>query len=113
MACLALKQMELDQKYLQFLFTVIAITVITTLAAICHLLRRDNRELLRKLNPQAEPDKYDIKNRSASPIQAVSAPETDALSQNEPEAQPGMEKDIREYVTHRRPRPSRPVRTAQ
>jgi hypothetical protein len=37
--------MELDQPHLQLIFNVIAITAVTSLAAICYLLKRDNQEL--------------------------------------------------------------------
>jgi hypothetical protein len=100
MGCLALRQMELDQQHLQFLFTVIAITAITSLAAICYLLRRDNQRLLTKFNPQPEVERNELKNLSV-PSQAAAAQKPDALVPSEPEAKPGKGTDIREFVTHR------------
>ena len=93
--------MELDQQHLQFLFAVMAITAITSLAAICCILRRDKQELLTKINPQREPDRRELDNLAAPQPQAVSVPKLDALVQSEPEAQPGMGMDIRQFVTDR------------
>jgi hypothetical protein len=92
--------MELDQQRLQFLFTVIAITAITSLASICYLLRRDKQKLLTKFNPQPEVERSELKNLAAAP-QAAPAPQPHALGQSAPEAQPGMGMDIRQYVTQR------------
>jgi hypothetical protein len=103
--------MELDQRNLQFLFNVIAITGITSLAAICYFLKRENQELLNKSNPLPdgywhdpellrELDRHDV-NLQASLPPAVSVPKPDTPIQKEPEVQPEIGMDIRQYMTRR------------
>ncbi len=92
--------MKLDQHNLQFLINVISITGITSLAAICYLLKRDNQELMTRRTPLREPDRRDLESPSASSSPAVSAPEPDTQVQKEA-AQPETVIDIRQYVAHR------------
>jgi hypothetical protein len=90
--------MELDPQHLQLIFNVIAITGVTSLAAICYLLKRDKQELLNRLNPQCEPDQHDQKHL-APPSSAASAPEQGAILRKEPDALPVRDTSIRQYVT--------------
>src|SRR5580698_5698250 len=92
--------MELDQRNLQFLFNVISITGITSLATICYLLKRDNQELMTKRNRPRELDRRDLESPPASPSPAVPEPQPGTLVQKEA-AQPETAIDIRQFVAHR------------
>lgn len=80
--------MAIDLSHLQLIFNVIAITGLTSLAAICTMLKRDNQKLAIELRNQDGHDPY-----------PAPEPEKDAVA---PHKASGDE-NIRQYVSRRIP----------
>jgi hypothetical protein len=82
--------MAIDLPHLQLIFNVIAITGLTSLAAICTMLKRDNQKLTMELRNQDGDDP----DRASAPENDRIAPYTALASGNE---------NIRQYVSRRIP----------
>jgi hypothetical protein len=80
-----MESMELNQLQLQFMFNVIAITAIASLALTCILLKRDMNKLISQL------DLRRIQNRNRPSVSTTLAPDALAI----------MEQDIRQFVACR------------
>jgi|SRR5579863_2951864 hypothetical protein len=101
--------MELDQPHLQLIFNVIAMTAISTLAAICYLLKRDNQELsASQLNPLREREPQPPKSLAPPPIskpqhaaRQVATPQRGVDAPPKPEAPPARSTDICRFVSQR------------
>ncbi len=82
--------MAIDLSHLQLIFNVIAITGLTSLAAICTMLKRDNEKLAMELRTQSGHDP-----------QPASARENEAIAPQETLA--SGDENIRQYVSRRIP----------
>jgi hypothetical protein len=98
--------MELSQ-HLQMVVNVIAIAGVTSLAAICYLLNRENEELSKKLNPPSHPAPCCATTGTERFPRLVSVLERSATVQNEPRDLPAPDaeslpdNEIRRFVNRR------------
>jgi hypothetical protein len=117
-----MERMELNQPELQFMFNVIAITAIASLALICILLKRDKNKLTSELNsrriqdrnqpsvgtleqgPNREPNVSTLEegpNREPSVSTLEQGPNREPSCPVAPDALEIMRQDIRQYVARR------------
>jgi hypothetical protein len=103
--------MGLDGPALQLIFNVVMITGVTSLALICHLLKRDNQKLTVELDLRQDQGRIHSEIMRAQAVPSASMPEQSANTLEEPgcepestaamNALPMMHQDIRQYVARR------------